>query len=249
MKTHRCIALALVTISLTSLVAKAQLNTQKPVVKAPANSDIKTTKMAEQIGDRYRLVMSFTPDRVEDSDYGNQETYGTLKINGVTWWQMLRESASAGGQTLSPYFIPNNLPDEWADDGVSLTKPSKFNQNRQFEFDALYNDKLGAVLNIELRLYDADGPTGQKTSPVDDLYGKYDEKLDLLKGAGNYWWFWDDGHSNKSRFFVRIEHVRKLYGSSGSSFPKVPEIKVIEKSKLPGKNPGPIIRKSSPIRR
>jgi hypothetical protein len=238
-----------------------QPQTQKPIKVAPK---LETTKpldpgiagtgglinKGEVIGERYRLTMSFAPDDINDEGPNSADhiydVYGTLKINGETWWEMPRKTSNKGMQQMGGYFVPNNETYK-AKYGYSLTKPNACNAGRDFEFDAFKGDPR-SILKLSLKLYDADTPPQSTDRSKDDTFGSYDLDLDLLKmGVGDYWWFWKDGNGNDSRFFVHVDHVKSLYGKAGT-LPKVDIPPVIVKPRFPGKGPGPVI-KTAPLRR
>ncbi|RYG68866.1 hypothetical protein EON80_10815 [bacterium] len=199
-------------------------------------------KKAQPTGTRYRLHMSMSPITTTDDD-GSFETYGTLKIDGVTWWAMPRATSNKGAQQFIRYFVANNLStkEKAMENGYSFTKGNAFNGGRKFEFDTYKDDPRTSTLHIELKLVDADTPPGS-TTERDDVFGDFNFKVNLSKDAG-YYYFWKDGIGNGSDIWIYVEEVKDLYDSRGSGLTKV-EIKPnIIKPDVVIKGPGPVIKR------
>jgi hypothetical protein len=245
--------LAAASLAIDNLPVHAQPNTSSKVIIKPKPlpggklGELGGLRKAEPTGARYRLHISLEPKTTAEDDY-SFDAYGTLKINGDTWWEMPRATSNKGPQHFINIFVPNNVStsQKAMEYGYSFTKNNAFNQGRKFEFDTYKDDPRTSILHIELKLYDADTPPGGRRDR-DDLFGNFDFKVKLDKGA-SYYYFWKDGGGNGSDIFVYVEHVKDLFDSRGTTLPKVETKPVIVKPEIVIKGPGPVIKKAPIVR-
>lgn len=150
-----------------------------------------TKSVPHPIGERYKVKMWVKILKSDDGAFDNTfECYGTLRVNGDTWWDIPRGAADSVKRE-------KNQTLEISEDGFHVK-----NQN-PFTFDYFYDGKTPFKLSLLLR--DADG--GSK----DDTFGDFNKTLDLstMVGQTNHW-DWDSGHGEASRVYIRVDRVDYL---------------------------------------
>jgi hypothetical protein len=219
---------------------KAKITSQKVILKP----DIKIANQntdRKKIGATFRLKIWVNPMKTDDRDAPQDsianalENYGKLQINGQTYWEVKRADAHKPENKISQTFM---------DEGVlPISEDTKHNGGRKFQF-SLYNSDKAAdrKLAVSLRLYDSD--TYNNDSSKDDLWGSFDYTFDPLKtGGGDWYWVWDSGQGQSSRFNVKIEKIEDIYESSSWRKPNIGKLQ--QKPKITDKipSPGPVIKR------
>jgi len=214
--------------------SRVKISDQKVILKP----DIKVTNQTnspKKIGATFRLKMWVNPmgtndrDATQDNPANVMENYGKLQINGETYWEVKRADAYKGENAIVSTFQYQGV--------LPITDDRKHNGGRSFDFTLYNSDKASErKLAVSLRLYDSDSRGNDASN--DDTWGSFDYTFDPLKtGGGDWYWVWDSGNGQSSRFNVKIEKIEDIYESNSPTKPHVGPL--IEKPLVPGKIPGP----------